>query len=301
MVYLNDNPVEVVKYPDNTVKIDIPRDIVDCNGANVIKWQYESDSEFTIVAFIKKHLDDTINKTFPGMFYAGVSLIMNYIPNARMDRVKDNTEIFTLKYFADLINSLNFKSVEVFDPHSTVSEALFNNLVIKHGMLNHVITEVIERVKSEIGKYLLLSDDLVIFYPDEGAQKRYHNGVLKDNGFIAFFGNKIRDWKTGEIKGLSIETHSDKSVDYLKDKTVLIIDDIISAGGTVYYSIKELEKYGVKNVCCYASHLENTMFTQEQNKLRDMLFDDKSIFKKLYATDSLYNKGKQKNLEIIEL
>lgn len=295
MVYLNDNPVEVVKYPDNTVKIDIPRDIVDCNGANVIKWQYESDSEFTIVAFIKKHLDDIINKTFPGMFYVGVSLVMNYIPNARMDRVKDNTEVFTLKYFADLINSLNFKSVEVFDPHSTVSEALFNNLVIKHGMLNSVLESVIERVKHEFG------EDLVIFYPDEGAQKRYHNGVLKDNGFIAFFGNKIRDWKTGEIRGLSIETHTDKGLDYLQGKTVLIIDDIISAGGTVYYSIKELEKYGVKNVCCYASHLENTMFSQEQNKLRDMLFDDKSVFKKLYATDSLYYKGEQKNLEIIEL
>lgn len=301
MVYLNDYQIDYIHYPDNTVKVDIPYSTVEWDKVNTIKWQYESDSEFMVVAFIKKYLDEVIPKTFPGLFYAGVSLVMNYIPNARMDRVKDNTEIFTLKYFADLINSLNFKSVEVFDPHSTVSEALFNNLVIKHGMLNHVIAEVIERVKSEIGKYLLLSDDLVIFYPDEGAQKRYHNGVLKDNGFIAFFGNKIRDWKTGEIKGLSIETHSDKSVDYLKDKTVLIIDDIISAGGTVYYSIKELEKYGVKNVYCYTSHLENTMWTQEQNKLRHMLLDDNSVFKKLYATDSVYNQGDHKNLEIIEL
>lgn len=301
MVYLNDYHIDYIHYPDNTVKVDIPYSTVEWDKVNTIKWQYESDSEFMVVAFIKKYLDEVIPKTFPGLFYGGVSLVMNYIPNARMDRIKDNTEVFTLKYFADLINSLNFKSVEVFDPHSTVSEALFNNLVIKHGMLNQVIAEVIESVKCEIGKTLLLSDDLVIFYPDEGAQKRYHNGVLKDNGFIAFFGNKIRDWKTGEIKGLSIETHTDKGLDYLQGKTVLIIDDIISAGGTVYYSIKELEKYGVKNVYCYTSHLENTMWTQEQNKLRHMLLDDNSVFKKLYATDSVYNQGDHKNLEIIEL
>lgn len=298
MVYLNDYQIDYIHYPDNTVKVDIPYSTVEWDIVNTIKWQYESDSEFMVVAFIKKYLDEVIPKTFPGLFYAGVSLVMNYIPNARMDRVKSDTEMFTLKYFADLINSLNFKSVEVFDPHSTVSEALFNNINIKRGQVSSIIYDVIKDVER---LYAESCNDVVLFYPDEGSQKRYHNGPIKDCGLIAFFGNKIRDWQTGEIRGLSIETHTDKGLDYLQGKTVLIIDDIISAGGTVYYSIKELEKYGVKNVCCYASHLENTMFTQEQNKLRDMLFDDKSIFKKLYATDSLYNKGEQKNLEIIEL
>lgn len=298
MVYLNDYQIDYIHYPDNTVKVDIPYSTVKWDKVNTIKWQYESDSEFMVVAFIKKYLDEVIPKTFPSLFYAGVSLVMNYIPNARMDRVKSDTEMFTLKYFADLINSLNFKSVEVFDPHSTVSEALFNNINIKRGQVSSIIYDVIKDVER---LYAESYNDVVLFYPDEGAQKRYHNGPIKDCGLIPFFGNKLRDWKTGEIRGLSIETHTDKSLYYLQGKTVLIIDDIISAGGTVYYSIKELEKYGVKNVCCYASHLENTMFTQEQNKLRDMLFDDKSIFKKLYATDSLYNKDEQKNLEIIEL
>lgn len=298
MVYINNTPVNLIHYPDNTVKIDLPDNLLNqyigftpIIQHHRIKWQYEDDSEFMVVAFIKKYLDD--HTSFGA--HTNVSLIMNYIPNARMDRVKSDTEMFTLKYFASLINELHFDAVEVFDPHSTVSEALFNNLVIKRGILNIVLGSVIDRVKHEFG------EDLVLFYPDEGAQKRYHNGVLKDSGIIPFFGNKVRDWKTGEIRGLSIETHTDKGLDYLRGKTVLIIDDIISAGGTVYYSIKELEKYGVKNVCCYASHLENTMFTQEQNKLRDMLFDDNSVFKKLYATDSLYNKGDNKNLEIIEL
>lgn len=297
MVYLNSNPIAVTRYPDNTVKIDIPAKYLIQSRRHTIRWQYENDEEFMIVAFVKKHLDEYFAKMFTPNNMKDVELVMDYIPNARMDRVKDDFEIFTLKHFASLINSLNFKCVSVFDPHSTVSEALFNNLVIKRNALVTTITHVVANMVKEFtdGRY----EDLVIFYPDEGSQKRYHDNCMFD--LIPFFGNKIRDWKTGEIRGLTIETHTDKSLDYLKGKSVLIIDDIISAGGTVYHSIKELEKYGVKNVCCYASHLENTMFTQEQNKLRDMLFDDNSIFKLLCSTDSLYNLGPQKNLKIIKI
>ena len=132
----------------------------------------------------------------------------------------------------------------------------------------------------------------MLFFPDEGAQKRYKTDTLTD--YISFFGNKVREWKTGHILGLNIETHTDKTLDYLKDKTVLIIDDIISAGGTVYYSIKELEKYGVKNVYAYCSHLENTMFKEEENKLRNLLEDEGSVFKGIYTTDSIYNQKHEK-------
>ena len=46
-----------------------------------------------------------------------VSLIMPYIPNARQDRVKSKSDVFTLKYFADFINNLHFDRVIVLDPH----------------------------------------------------------------------------------------------------------------------------------------------------------------------------------------
>ena len=59
-----------------------------------------------------------------------VSLFMPYIPNARMDRVKVDEDTFTLKYFAEIINSLSFTSVSVLDPHSSVSEALIERIRI---------------------------------------------------------------------------------------------------------------------------------------------------------------------------
>lgn len=47
-----------------------------------------------------------------------------------MDRVKNKDEVFTLKYFCEFINSLEFDEVTVVDPHSSVSRALLNNLIV---------------------------------------------------------------------------------------------------------------------------------------------------------------------------
>ena len=39
---------------------------------------------------------------------------MPYISNARKDRAHREKDVFTLKYFANIINSLNFDNVYVF-------------------------------------------------------------------------------------------------------------------------------------------------------------------------------------------
>lgn len=279
MVLLNGEPVKFINFPDGTVKIDVTNPIV-CNSY-LITWKYENDSEFMIVSFIKMHMDDK----YPGMKSI---LEMPFIPNARQDRVKSESEVFTLKHFAKLINALNFDKVYVLDPHSHVSEALFDHIDIEPA--EPYIASALEDITDKC--HLDKIKEIVLFFPDEGAQKRYKTDTLTD--YVSFFGDKVREWKTGHILGLKIETHTDKSLDYLKDKTVLIIDDIISAGGTVYYSIKELEKYGVKNVYAYCSHLENTMFKEEENKLRYLLEDEGGVFKGIYTTDSIYRQKHEK-------
>ena len=60
-----------------------------------------------------------------------IELNMPYIPNARQDRVKAAEDVFTLKYFAQMINSLGFSKVTVLDPHSYVSEALVDHIEVQ--------------------------------------------------------------------------------------------------------------------------------------------------------------------------
>lgn len=97
------------------------------------------------------------------------------------------------------------------------------------------------------------------------------------------YGEKIRDWDTGKILGLNVKTNG---ID-LKDKTVLMIDDIISYGGSLYYSALKLKEFGVRRIYAYASHTENSVLNRKKGTLIKAL-DDHTV-ERLYTTDSLYN------------
>ena len=120
MIKVDGNIIEVGSFPDGTA-------LIKCNPYKYtssyyddvlvnLEWNYENDSEFLTLAYLVKH--------FRAHGIKDVCLRMPYIPNARQDRVKSPEDVFTLKYFAELLNSLNLTQVDVLDPHSAVSEAL---------------------------------------------------------------------------------------------------------------------------------------------------------------------------------
>jgi ribose-phosphate pyrophosphokinase len=181
-----------------------------------------------------------------------------------MDRVKTDEDIFTLKYFAELINSLNFDNVYILDPHSYVSEALFNNLHVQ--VPKYFIEKSIIHSKSK---------NFIMFYPDEGAMKRYSSMAPLPYAFCI----KKRNWETGKIEGLDLQ-----NADAIKGKNVLIVDDICSRGGTFYYTAKALKEAGAKSICLYVTHLEETVLdgdlyaAMQNGALIDHIFTTKSIW-----------------------
>jgi ribose-phosphate pyrophosphokinase len=120
----------------------------------------------------------------------------------------------------------------------------------------------------------------ILVFPDEGAHKRYN----MDEQFVSFYGKKIRNWETREITGYKLSTDTDKDLNYITGKTVLIIDDIIATGGTIYKTVQELKKYGVGKIFVYCSHCENQIMT---GKLRPLL--DSGDIEKIYTTGSIYS------------
>ena len=240
-------------FPDKSLLIKLdPEKMFDNRGAIKVEWLYEGDSELFTLICVKRHIDRHFSTR-------EVVLDMPYIPHARMDRVKSDEDVFTLKYFAEVINSLNFKIVWVRDAHSNVSLALIDN-VVDTG------------VKSYIHKAVELSGANAMFYPDEGAMKRY-----SDNSELPYaFGMKKRDWQTGKILGLDI-INSENIV----GKDVLIVDDICSRGGTFYHSAKALKAAGAKSVSLYVTHLEETVTLGEMaasDGLVDHVYTTESIF-----------------------
>lgn len=258
MIKLNGTVVNINHFPDGTL-------LMKSKGiANpIIQWNFESNEELVALIFLTRHLNSLGVKD--------ITLFMPYIPNARQDRVKTDEDVFTLKYFAEIINNLNFKAVYVLDPHSAVSEALIENISIVTP--DELIIQTAEDCKPDI-----------LFYPDEGAMKRYSVTIPKEYAF----GIKKRDWQSGKIEGLDVCGNIEK----IKGKNVLIIDDICSRGGTFYHSAKKLNELGANKIYLYITHCENTIF--EGELLKGDLID------KIYTTNSILTKNHEK-IEVFEI
>lgn len=262
MIKVGNVEIKQGQFPDGTLlmKFDPNGDEFDTRGNILVEWYYENDAELFSLICVKRHLDRVYS-------YSDVVLEMPYIPHARMDRVKSDEDVFTLKYFCEVINSLNFKVVHVRDAHSNVSLALLNNAE-EMPITNYVLDAIFEAQAD------------VLFFPDEGAMKRYSGGF--DIPYA--FGMKKRDWKTGQIQGLDII-----NAEAVKDKNVLIVDDICSRGGTFYHSAKALKTAGAKSVSLYVTHCEKTIILGEMastDGLIDHVYTTKSIF-----PEELFNEG----------
>lgn len=252
MITLNGKPVEIGSFPDGTILMKQS----DMDGIFAsINWRYENDREFLCLIYLVKHLRR--------LGFKVIDLTMPYIPNARMDRVKNEEDVFTLKYFAELLNDLHLDSVSVLDPHSTVSEALINNLQIYTP--RKYINEALDCIES---------DNMLMFYPDEGSMKRY-SGMI-DLPYA--FGIKKRDWKTGKIEGL----HIAGNVANIMGADILIVDDICSRGGTFLHSAKKLKEHGANKIYLYVSHCENTILEGE--------LLTSGLIEKAFTTDSIFTK-----------
>ena len=239
-------------FPDGTLltKFDPNSDEFDSRSNMLVEWYYENDAELFTLICVKRHLDRVYS-------YSDVVLYMPYIPHARQDRVKSDEDVFTLKYFCEVINSLKFKIVHVCDAHSNVSLALLDN-VQDEGVTHYV------------RKAINASGVDVLFFPDEGAMKRYSSISEKPYAF----GLKKRDWATGQIWGLDIA-----NAEAVVDKNILIVDDICSRGGTFYHSAKALKEAGAKDIYLYITHCENTILDGD-------IFTS-GLIKQVYTTDSL--------------
>ena len=259
MIKVDDIVVEARRFPDHALLVKaltLKGHGRICN----IEWKYEDDSELFTLICLRKHYSQ-----------AEAHLWMFYCPHARMDRVKNAGDVFTLKYFAEVINDLNFKQVNILDPHSNVCTALINNVRVLSP--EDYIQTAIDTCNPDM-----------LFYPDEGSQKRYSGMIRKEHAF----GIKKRDWATGEIEGLDVAGCADK----IKDSRILIVDDICSRGGTFYHSAKKLKELGAKEIYLYITHCENTILEGEVLT--------SGLVEKVYTTNSIFTKEHEK-IEVFEI
>ena len=262
MIKLNGEVIKTGHFPDGTTLMKQKMNHKFYQNGAKIEWFFEDNEELVTLIYLTKHLRDN------GVGY--ISLSLPYIPNARQDRVKSSEDVFTLKYFADIINYLNFNHVQVMDAHSYVSLALIDRVIpcTPYDCINKAIVEC---------------NPTVLFFPDEGSQKRYSDMAQMEYAF----GIKKRDWNTGKILGLEL-----MNKEVVAGRDVLIIDDICSRGGTFLHSAKALKDAGAKKIYLYVTHCENTILEGE--------LLTSGLIEKVYTTNSIFTKG-HKMIEVFEL
>lgn len=172
-----------------------------------------------------------------------IHLKIPYMLGARSDRVFEQGSTHYLKdIICPIINSLQFKSVSVLDPHSTVLQACLNNYK------ELPITHFYEWFIQECG---ITTDDKVnsfIISPDYGAINRTAF-FTKKYGFEKILNcSKIRDTHTGKI----VATHI-PITDFGK-KDCIILDDICDGGTTFIELAKQLKERNAGKIILLVTH-----------------------------------------------
>ena len=162
--------------------------------------------------------------------------IIPYMGYARQDKQFLSGEVITMSVVAKMLQSVGAKKVIVVDIHSNTALNHFN-----------IPTENVSAVP-ELAKYfkkLNLKNPLVVS-PDMGGYSRSKKfASLLKTDFIVL--KKHRDRKTGRV---SIQT---AKVD-VQGKDLILVDDIISTGGSIIKAAQFLKKQKCKRVFVACTH-----------------------------------------------
>lgn len=262
MLKINNKPIDISIFTDKTKLMKFETNNIPVSGNASILWRYDDDAELFQLQCIVDYLRSC------GCNH--IELKLPYIPNARMDRVKSG-EMFTLKTFANIINNMHFDRVVTFDAHSNVSLALINN--IENEDPDWLVNSAVNRIDPR-------KENTILFFPDEGAMKRYSH--IADQLKLPYvYGIKMRNYQTHKIESLDVVTNNlPNGADGLKKKYLLIVDDICSKGDTAHMSALKLRELGAIYVFLCVSHLENTVWNGPIMK--------DTVIKEIFSSDSIY-------------
>jgi ribose-phosphate pyrophosphokinase len=142
----------------------------------------------------------------------------------------DRRQPFTLKVISDILNSANFNKITLFNVHSEVSEKLLR--------ARNILP------KDQINEIRGMHQGIKVISPDKGAFQ-WLNQIMTD----VVECSKVRELQSGKLSGFKI-----LKPELVKEKDVLIADDLCDGGGTFVGLAKELKAAGAQKILLYVSH-----------------------------------------------
>jgi len=196
-----------------------------------------------------------------------IHLNVPYFLGSRSDRKFEKGSNNYLKtVICPIINSLNFESVTVFDPHSDVLEALLNNFkkVDNLSLVRFATNNYQYENKKKSGK---MSEDFILISPDAGANKK----IFKIAEQIGYKGDIITCSKSRDVDGKLTKVEIPISTQLI-DKDMIIIDDICDGGATFLNIAKRLKKLYTGKIYLIVTHGIFSKGFKELNKYFDGIY-----------------------------
>lgn len=158
---------------------------------------------------------------------ARITGVVPYLGYARSDKRHGRREPITGRIVADVLEAVGIDHVVTVDLHAPQIEGFFGIPVDTLTAVPRLATYLREEV----------SPGVVVVAPDAGALRMATEYAHRLNGTVAVL-HKRRDSATG--------THVTHLVGDVADKTCLVVDDMITTGGTIASSIEALLKAGAR-------------------------------------------------------
>ncbi len=248
----NLSPLEIHIFPDGEKRIRLLEKVVGENCAVIQPTSPDPDRNYMELFFIVDALKRSGAKS--------VTAVIPYLGYQRQDHVFRDGEAVSLEVIATLLKWGGVDEIIAFDLHSIKIPEIFK---IK---LTHLsaLSLFAERI-SKMGR------DIVLVSPDKG-------GIRRIKILSAMLGNlpyavieKDRDLATGEVTVSGINGKVKENM--------IIVDDMISTGGTIVTSANLLRSKGARKIFVFATH---AVFSQDSPKILG-----NSALRKVFVTDTI--------------
>lgn len=256
------HPTKWNKFPDGTDCIEIggftPHNLL--SGENVLFLASFHNNDVTLSQF-------QVIICLLQSFVDSLTVVLPYYPTGTMERVTKEGEVATAATYAHMFSSLPTcgrpTRLMVYDLHT------LQNRFYLHGNAVASLQTAIPLLKQRIQQ----SNINCIAFPDDGAAKRFARLFHNDMDIIVC--GKTRG--DGDIRSVIIQDGN------ALGKHIVIVDDLVQTGGTLYECGKVLKDAGALSVNAYVTH---GVFPNDSWK-RFAKGGDRACFDTFWVTNSI--------------
>ncbi|CAM9850376.1 unnamed protein product [Ascophyllum nodosum] len=250
------------KFPDGTDNIEIggftPHNVV--SGEHVLFLASFHNNDVTLSQF-------QVMICLLQYFVESLTVVLPYYPTGTMERVIKEGQVATANTYAQMFSNLPScgkpTRLLVYDLHTLQNRFYLHGNAI--ASLQTSIPILIDELKR--------SNVDCIAFPDDGAAKRFAHMFNGLDYHIVICG-KVRE---NEIRRISIQDGDPTG------KNIIIVDDLVQTGGTLYECGLALKAAGACAVSCFVAH---GVFPKESWK-RFLRGGDRAVFDKFMVTNSI--------------